>query len=1007
MRLISSIFFHINRISSIAAISLALLLGYFSVALALDATNPTNRRILSIATTAEADTRRTELLMERLGYPPSEWSSEAQQWRNFKQWPLERKIETAWLSAEEARSGDGNRFLNELAKEISKYNHAITSEPELKTFFAQDSRPTEKAAFRFVAPWDIPAEKVAAGAPPEVRKIVTAVAKHAGSYPGGTLHLVSRCCNIPESTAWELLRKSSSIEEALHKAVEIGDLPPEKAERIAQLLREGLNFDAAISAEIDNPKLREVMRQYVAKGSNLAQRHATAQQFDLVVKSIVAPAEAALSLADDVGKKATEILENIPTPAASKTSAFEAVHAAVSPDIPDIPIPDISGANGNVSSTKPKARPTPSVASAAYRSFQVREYGGVPTSAVRATSPSASRHAFRSIIRTGRGFGGIVFGNVISSSDTMIAKPLAFTWHKLAQQKYDDGEERGILIFVLEDGTRAYSPPMFASDLIAAVRAVYGLPDGMEPLSEGQGLGLAGYTGRINAYEIVDGVVSRRDAVAASFLVHPTMARSELGKAAIVVDAMPFLLKDWLKERAQQDDISPEQRQKLKAWLDTEWTTYKFIDVPLEVKIDEQGVIHTSRSDGLPKGASESLRDSSFVTKVIFSKDDGSVLENSDEIFYPISPEFSVISKQFARINDFAQIFGLVRWAKSMNADVLKLPEITDSSTEWSTIVIERDGSGIELGTNKHVRALVFAAEVEKAAQGILQKDDSLAILKPISADILKNRSAQVAIDFLLETNDQRVILNTHLDQEQVQTIEEQVSSNSEAMFERRFRKLRESIVQRAERGEFKTIGAAIEEIQMRGAVLAADIQEAQFQQALQETSQANQELDADLKRFAALQAHRKELAHAYEFTTPLDFLRSFGQAPLQEKRNDLLIEREHLQEALDSGEHSIALRYEFSPENVKAELSSAVSGYESAGNWLTRKFYEWKLSDLPALDVAKVKKEISALTVKIAEADTQLAALPSLEIANHGAFKEWFRLQRSYATECKSGVCL
>ena len=79
-------------------------------------------------------------------------------------------------------------------------------------------------------------------------------------FPGGPINAMARCCSISEKSAYEILRESSSIENAIEKAIQRGKLPPSILGKLKLLYEYVRAHNIAIESETNsvNETLKEI-----------------------------------------------------------------------------------------------------------------------------------------------------------------------------------------------------------------------------------------------------------------------------------------------------------------------------------------------------------------------------------------------------------------------------------------------------------------------------------------------------------------------------------------------------------------------------------------------------------------------------------------------------------------------------------------------------------------------------------------------------------------------------
>ena len=179
-----------------------------------------------VLSAVELDARLTDL-----GYTPS---GDLELWRGY---PPVRKLESAFLAAEESASGGGQAFLALLSRALAQEYEGVRHEPALASYLSGDA----PQAVAFASREPVPAQATVVD--DRARKAIMTLAWYAGDSPsfGGTEGVLLWHFRIAEDRAYEILRTSATATEALNRAyAEVTDsLSTEVAsQRLSTLIRD-------------------------------------------------------------------------------------------------------------------------------------------------------------------------------------------------------------------------------------------------------------------------------------------------------------------------------------------------------------------------------------------------------------------------------------------------------------------------------------------------------------------------------------------------------------------------------------------------------------------------------------------------------------------------------------------------------------------------------------------------------------------------------------------------
>ncbi len=275
---------------------------------------------------------------------------------------------------------------------------------------------------------------------------------------------------------------------------------------------------------------------------------------------------------------------------------------------------------------------------------------------MRRVYPTPASRSFSGVVASARGFGGVVFGNQVSA-DPNLPAPVWATWL--------DGEAEdslGSLLFHFVDGSERIAGAISPEDVYIAHRLLFvSEPPPVEP---GEAVGLVGLEARDDHFELVnDEVVAsgRRFAVA----IHPALADLDLGWAALMADAWPIADEKLLETVGPR--VEDSEAEALADWLANLPGNWKLIDVPLTV-VGETGLLGVERTPDSEQTWPVTLRRQAFLAMQRFEGELNETSLAGSDPFYPLVPALVRGCSDFRRLNDFAAVYALLRWARGEGA---------------------------------------------------------------------------------------------------------------------------------------------------------------------------------------------------------------------------------------------------------------------------------------------------------------------------------------------------
>ncbi len=258
---------------------------------------------------------------------------------------------------------------------------------------------------------------------------------------------------------------------------------------------------------------------------------------------------------------------------------------------------------------------------------------------------------FTAMNGTSRGLGGVIFGSPIMDESNL--PNISHFKFMLSERKNSDSLEIGTLEFVFEDGTEIIETSVILEDILVANEIIFGED---ENFVEGNGIGLAGI------YQDMDYL---NDMVRWEAITHPAVQNLELAWSCLLSDVLPMASKDvW---SSVEDNILMKDSILLAEWFDALPSTWKIMDIPLSIRFKDGRLVYT-RSD---LDQNEVVDDAFLRMQGFYYDYWGEEIIKEDEEFYKLIPLLTSNIEEYKRLNDFAKVLSLFRWAKSKGGKLI------------------------------------------------------------------------------------------------------------------------------------------------------------------------------------------------------------------------------------------------------------------------------------------------------------------------------------------------
>lgn len=624
-------------------VALALVLALLPTGLLAQQLDPSINTQQAAALGAIADmvtlsSDRVGQMLKDYGYQPANEAA----WQRL---PAIRQLEAAYLAFEVAspRTG-GGQFLAMLSSDLARRYQAVRYETALEPYLA-NARPSPLTP---TGPAQLP--PLAERPPPQVAAAIEKIAQYCeGNAFGGTHGVLTSHFGLRPSEAYEILRSAESNAEALTRG--LSRVAPEARHQAMASVVSDIDFayGPAAKAETSFDPFRPPGRRQVA---------------------MLPPI-----FSDGRGGPPTPPTTPPPGPSGSPGPGPRRVSphgpgGAGGGGGPTIQLPDLPRAQ----------RPAVQELNRQYGDFLRRNHGTKP------------RRTFSRMTRTSRGFGGVVFGSQVEAA-AGLPNPKWVDW--VPPNAGEDGKRPaagGRLVFHFERNnggaresfTHTFGP-VLQEDVYVAERMVYGTFEGVPRWESGEGVGLVGIDDPVPYFDAGEEELvneGRRWRV----LLHPALVDSRLGWAALMVDVLPISQEQFAEmvmKNAEAND-----RLKFRRWLSAAPSGWKFTDVPVRVSAKNARLVVERRPDGADTYSQE-LRGSAFLN--VLDGDGRSETSFSKE-FYPLIPVLTQSSQAHDRLNRFAAVLALLRWARDAGATVRTKAERPPEDPTPVSVIITEDG---------------------------------------------------------------------------------------------------------------------------------------------------------------------------------------------------------------------------------------------------------------------------------------------------------------------------
>ena len=565
-------------------------------------------------------------------------------WDGF---PVLRKVETAYLSAERAGAGQGGMLLATLARGVNREYAAAGYHPALAQLIGERAfaGPLSFAVVSSVPQTWRPSL--------QARQQILAISYYAeGGAIGGPQGVLQQYFELSDENVYDILRTSNTTAEAIERG--LAYVP--EAER--------------------NPRLATLARDVMEAYPN-AKR-------DARIIAIVGVASA--------GRDST--LNTPPVHPPENRGPGTTGGGVGSPGGDGFRPPDAGGSRRVWTPPPPQPnRPGGTGVRPQGGGFAATN-DGAPGAAARAAArfteaesgwfANAAAAGFQVAAAVLEGPGGVMFGDRVSVDPNLPALK-SVTWTQ------PPGSRVGSLEFVFVSGPPRVVSGLRADHVLGALRLIYSGVAGVAPKREGDAIPLISLEDRIET-PICD-ADAERSRTEWQVIVHPAIADLEVGHDLLGADLLPTdTTIEHLLDTTEQRLGRAARQSLMKPFEDLSPETWKLTDVPLEIAATAAG-LEVRRADRT--GIDARLARTAFFTMHAYKTNragQGERIEAFSSQFYPLVPALTKATREYESMNGFARTMALLRWARMQNAPVVGTPVV--ARTNLVPEAIHVTGSG-------------------------------------------------------------------------------------------------------------------------------------------------------------------------------------------------------------------------------------------------------------------------------------------------------------------------
>lgn len=614
-----------------------------------------NAAIERVAAHASSGSGNFAQVLNSIGYSPDI--------PGFKAFPIVRKIESAYLAAEQGAPGSGKQVIALLSKQITDKYESARQDPTLKAYASLPADPTQ---LKYVEATSRPRPS------PQITSAISTLADYAdGNALGGPQGVLRDYFGLSSDQVYTILRGSDSTADAITKGI---NWVPESQRR-----RRLSDLVADIDRAYDGAAMMEAsLNEYRPKpGATKIPDQQDGQQ--------------PRRNGDQKPHK------NVVTPPIRDTGNTPPNGHTWRPDDPLNPYTGHGngggGGGGGGGGDFGKGGPGESlplanedVGQKNFSNFVGDHYTNGPSEFESVAGGGGARvteaveqGVFEAVVEGIGGFGGVVFGNSVEETPGL-GKPVSLSWIPGSEEA--GGQQTGRIAIDFRPASPSarvihrFYGPVLLEDVYAANRIVY-THEGLPEWSKGQGIGIMSLYDRED-YIDCDENRPANQSVYWHALLNPALMNTDLGESAEMVDSLP-IVRDKFAAMVIGSDASGLSED-VHDWIESTPGTWKFIDRPMVIgSVGERITIQpkpdrNSTDANLPGDAARYLDVRPFEVDPLVALLHSIEEPGEDPFttgFARLFPQIVRGSHEFSRVNGFAPVLALFRWAKLSNASII------------------------------------------------------------------------------------------------------------------------------------------------------------------------------------------------------------------------------------------------------------------------------------------------------------------------------------------------
>lgn len=582
----------------------------------------------------------------------------AGEWSNF---PIIRKLETAYLAAESGAKGGGGELLRRLSDALAAKYDSAKAAPELAAFRSNTPPGQNRPPIPFGT---IPVDTREWKADPATEKAIFAISRYCDGGPfGGATGVLEFYFNLPTHQAYDILRTSRTTSEAIARGLTFVPEAERKPRLEVLVAHVDKHYGETARAERDLDPWRRKITIAEARPKIFREQ-------------------------EPAGAHAVEMRQSPRIPGGNGRGGRDPGSTGGETPTPTTPITPPPGSGGGDAAPALAGRSRTSVD---YERFVRATYGGdgagLGHSAVEGFAQGIAYGIMQGLAE---GFGGVVMGNSVHTVPGLV--PRQIVWIAPPPGEAAESDAMGRLVLRFDRNVEKVYGPVTAEDAWAAYHIVFEGIDGINPMRPNNGVGLVGVEGdhlRPRLSLTSENQLATHETF--RVIIHPAIARLTLGESTLLSDVLPISPSVDAPSQLQAivKTASGASTADSLGMLFEDIDNWKLTDAKITIGTDGDRLTVSRTADPKHPRSAGYLK-TCFLTMNGFRY--GKLNPATSVRFDDLLPDILASSADYARVNQFAAVLAVFRWARMGNAQFVNSPQSPSGKEVPAWVEIEDRG---------------------------------------------------------------------------------------------------------------------------------------------------------------------------------------------------------------------------------------------------------------------------------------------------------------------------